>query len=413
MNAMDILTMVLAIVCVLSTATSIGYWWWRYVMSIRTVAPNQRGVRKNWNKLETRMYEFPKKDESGKIRPVETEMKEGVVFIDPGKVYCPWIPNWVYGYQPYDLVLIPTDEFKVAWNRTDLENFWTANGIRITKVQVNSIQSLPYNDEVAMLRALRANVPMQVKDYPDGREGMQSWEEQPIMSQVRIQVRKRAHDYFTGRCDDKGAVIEPPDFTAITSDVNAALRDGKSPLLRAGLFGTVVEDLNPGMGNLDVSIEAVEVDEDFRKKLQGVVTAPMDVKIAEQQATASAALFNDTNQALNAWLRDQRAAGNEPTKAEIAATQRDLHERALAKTPGWSQLHVKGLENATTAVVGGGGAGLMVNNQGRNRPGNQNPAQNRKASREADAVARKDPKDMTDAEREEELRRLMTERENT
>jgi hypothetical protein len=339
--------------------------YWCLVMSIRIVGPNQRGVRKSWGKLETAKFPVPGK----------TEPEDGLVLLPPGKYFRPWIPNWIYGYQPYDLVLIPTDEFKVAWGKTDLENFWTANGIRITQVQVNSIQSLPWDDPVAMLRAYRANVPMQAKDYSDGREGLQSWEKQPVMAQVRIAVRKKPHDYFTGSCNE-GVSPVPPDFTEITNEVNAALRGEKSPLLRAGIFGTVVEDVNPGKGNLDVSIEAVEVEKSFRAKLQGVVTAPMDVKIARHQAKASAALFDDTNQALKAYLEEQCAAGNNPTKDEIKAKQAEFEARAKLKAPGYQELHIKGLENATTAVVGGGGGSTGILVGGGNPGGKKNPGGN-------------------------------------
>lgn len=126
---------------------------------------------------------------------------------------------------------------------------------------------------------------------------------------------------------------------------------------------SVIEDLrnNAGIRVLSVELRSIDPPPDWRATTLEPYKAQRQRDAAKYQAETSAVLFDDTNQALKAWMEGQRAAGHEPTSAEIKAKQTELHERALAKMPGWQQVHVKGLENATTAVVGGGGnAGVFV-----------------------------------------------------
>lgn len=110
-----------------------------------------------------------------------------------------------------------------------------------------------------------------------------------------------------------------------------------------------------------VELRSVDPPAEWRATTLAPYKALREKEAAVHQAAASATLFDDTNQALEAWLRSQRAAGNDPTKSQIEAKQDELRQRALAKTPGYQQIHIKGLEGASTAVVGGGsGTGVLV-----------------------------------------------------
>jgi len=110
-----------------------------------------------------------------------------------------------------------------------------------------------------------------------------------------------------------------------------------------------------------VQLRNIDPPEDWRATTLAPYKAQRERDAAKYQTEASAILFDDTNQALTTWLKGQRATKHNPTQAQIEAKQDELRQRALAKTPG-NQLiiHVKGLENATTAMVGGGGAGAGV-----------------------------------------------------
>lgn len=123
------------------------------------------------------------------------------------------------------------------------------------------------------------------------------------------------------------------------------------------------------------SVELVSIDPPagWRDTTLAPYKAEREKAAAVHQAETSAILFDDTNQALKTWLTEQRAAGNKPTKAEIKAKQEELYERALAKTSGWQQLHIRGLENASTAVVGGANTGLFVGGGKSGDSDNRNP----------------------------------------
>lgn len=125
-----------------------------------------------------------------------------------------------------------------------------------------------------------------------------------------------------------------------------------------------------------VQLISIDPPENYRSATLAPYLAERDRDAAKLEAEASATRFNDTNQALKLWLKDQKKNGQRPTSAQIEAKQNELRERALAKTTGYQQIHVRGLENATTAVVGGGNAGMFFGGgkgggKGRDRGENQ------------------------------------------
>jgi len=118
-----------------------------------------------------------------------------------------------------------------------------------------------------------------------------------------------------------------------------------------------------GMKIEGVELRSIDPPPDWRAITLAPYKAQREKDAAIQQAAASAALFDDTNQALRAWSETHRNA----TLAQIEAKQRELRDRSLAKTPGYQQVDIRGLENADTAVIGGGGAGVMVGGGGRGK----------------------------------------------
>ncbi len=110
-----------------------------------------------------------------------------------------------------------------------------------------------------------------------------------------------------------------------------------------------------------VELRSIDPPDDWRATTLAPYKAMREKDAAKHKAEASAILFDDTNQALKTWLEGQRATGHNPTQAQIEAKQEELRQRALAKTSGYQQVHIKGLENASTAVVGGGGGvGILL-----------------------------------------------------
>ena len=111
-----------------------------------------------------------------------------------------------------------------------------------------------------------------------------------------------------------------------------------------------------------VYLRSIDPPPDWRATTLAPYKAEREKEAAKHHAETSAFLLDDTNQALQAWMKSNPNA----TKEEIAAKQKELHERAILKAGG-QQLHIKGLENANTAVVGGGGTGgtgILVGNSG-------------------------------------------------
>ncbi|MSU54881.1 MAG: hypothetical protein EXS48_03585 [Candidatus Staskawiczbacteria bacterium] len=170
---------------------------------------------------------------------------------------------------------------------------------------------------------------------------------------------------------------------------------------------TMIEEIYAvvGMKILLVELRTIDPPEGWRATTLAPYKAQREKEAAKHEAQASAALLDDTNQALNAWLRAHNATpeqirekktefkalkealrvwlGNSPgatpadikekqkevqvldtwltdhftvTPAQRTEKQKELQERAILKAGG-QQIHIKGLENASTAVVGGGGAG--------------------------------------------------------
>lgn len=139
---------------------------------------------------------------------------------------------------------------------------------------------------------------------------------------------------------------------------------------------SIIEELLDvcGISVRSVELRSIDPPPDWRATTLAPYKALREKEAAKHQTKASAILFDDTNQALKVWLKGQRAAGYNPTQAQIEAKQEELRQRALAKTPGYQQVHIKGLEGATTAVVGGSGAGIMIGgggNPGKNPGGGE------------------------------------------
>ena len=126
-----------------------------------------------------------------------------------------------------------------------------------------------------------------------------------------------------------------------------------------------------------VQLRNVDPPPDWRATTLAPYKAQREKEAAKHQAEASAILFDDTNQALKTW----REAHPNATPDQIREKQEELRQRSLAKTPGYQQVHIKGLENATTAVVGGGtgGTGILVGGSGGGQ--NQGGGKNRKGKK--------------------------------
>lgn len=193
-----------------------------------------------------------------------------------------------------------------------------------------------------------------------------------ILARNRELIAKTSYDdNIVGR-DTEEEQGNPTFSTSLWEDLNA----------KPGGSLSVLEKLRAKIGMKIVSVELVSIDppEGWRATTLAPYKAQRDRDAAKYEAEASATRFDDTNQALKTWLADQKAAKHKPTQAQIEAKQDELRQRALAKTPGYHQIHVKGLENATTAVVGGGaGTGVMIGAQG-GKPAKGNPPSDKGAS---------------------------------
>lgn len=167
-------------------------------------------------------------------------------------------------------------------------------------------------------------------------------------------------------------IVKRTNGTVTTTTATTAAKKAISALLWEKLnekpagSESVVEKMRKTIGFQAHEVDLVSVDPppDWRATTLAPYKAMKEKEAAKHQAETSALLFDDTNQALRAWLKDHPLA----TLDQIDAKQKELEARAKLKLPGYQELHVKGLEGATTAVVGGsgvGGAGILVGNSGR------------------------------------------------
>lgn len=124
-----------------------------------------------------------------------------------------------------------------------------------------------------------------------------------------------------------------------------------------------------GMDIDSVELASIDPPPDWRPITLAPYKAEKEKEAAKHQAETSAILLNDTNQALEAWKKTHANA----SLGEVIEKQRELADRAYLKAGG-QRLAIHGLENATTAVVGGGGAGagILVGGNSGNKPG-KNP----------------------------------------
>lgn len=177
-----------------------------------------------------------------------------------------------------------------------------------------------------------------------------------VLSCLRDIITMVSYEEITGQNPDPKATANAAKKAIaqlLWEKMNAPREGGKLSVI-AELLQTYGQEVD------SVELASIDPPEGWRATTLAPYKAQKEKEAAIYQAETSAILFDDTNQALNVWLEGQKAAGHTPTQAQIDAKQEELRQRALAKTPGYQQVHIKGLERATTAVVGGGGGGTGV-----------------------------------------------------
>lgn len=133
-----------------------------------------------------------------------------------------------------------------------------------------------------------------------------------------------------------------------------------------------------GFTILSVDIPAIDPPEGWRETTLAPYAARKKKEAAIEEAQASAAAFDDTNQALVLWKKQHPNASAD----EIMEKQKELEYRAMLKSPSYNKqdVTIMGLENASTAVIGGGGqgagAGILVGNQGGSKQGGNSGGKN-------------------------------------
>jgi len=209
-----------------------------------------------------------------------------------------------------------------------------------------------------------------VEDYQKAFFVVSDW-----YAEMNVRILKCLRDLIAEISYDEDIAGRDTPEEQAKKTINERLQEKLNCKQSSGL--SILEELRNTAGIRVESVELVSIDppEDWRATTLAPYKALKEKEAAVHQAEASATLFDDTNQALKAWLEDQRAAGHHPTQGQIEAKQEELRARALAKTGSYQQLHIKGLEGATTAVVGGGGgvgggAGILVGG-GRGQGGNR------------------------------------------
>ncbi len=94
---------------------------------------------------------------------------------------------------------------------------------------------------------------------------------------------------------------------------------------------SILENLRntAGFEILEIDIPALDPPEGWRQKTLDPFEAKLEKEAAKHRAEASAALFDDTNQALTLWKKQNPNAGSD----EIKEKQRELRDRAELKSP--------------------------------------------------------------------------------
>lgn len=167
------------------------------------------------------------------------------------------------------------------------------------------------------------------------------------LAALRQVLTKVSWEEITGQNVPKGTV--PKVFGQLLWEAMNAPREGGKL--------SVIQELRDTYGFEAESVELPSINPPpgWRETTLAPYKAQKEREAAIDQAKTSAIMFDDTNLALKAWLKEHKNA----TQDQIKEKQRELRDRALAKTSGYQQVDVRGLENASTAVIGGGGNAMF------------------------------------------------------
>lgn len=285
-------------------------------------------------------------------KPEKRRIKSGLTFV-------PW--GFGIGFDGRtlcELVRVTTNQLHFNFRNlggtgTEEQLIWSSDRIALL-VDLTGWIRFPYEEEDSLCLMIESGVPL------NDAARLSDWVRSEVISGLRDILAQYDHKEAMARSN----------LDAIRQAAQAFFLQPTGLFAKSGICGNNPTNSDPGTGEVIVRIDIVKPDEEMRKAMASPVISAYDAEAAKQQAKVSAALFDDTNQAFKAWLKDQQEAVKAKkrgaiTRAEITAKQRELRDRALAKTPGYQQIDVRGLENAGTAVVGGGGgAGILVGNSG-------------------------------------------------
>ena len=191
------------------------------------------------------------------------------------------------------------------------------------------------------------------------------------LARLRDAITGISYEEITGQYDDSDAAKKAAK-KAITQllweKMNEPREEGKL---------SVVDELLQTYGIAVDSVELASIDPppEWRATTLAPYKARKEREAAEEQAKTSATLFDDTNQALEAWKKTHPKA----SPAQITEKQHELARRAYLKAGGQYQ-EIHGLEGANVVGFGGGGGGFGAfvgtgagNKPGKNSGGQGNP----------------------------------------
>jgi hypothetical protein len=291
------------------------------------------------------------------IGPEEVALKSYTGKLDESEIYQPgpvtvlWIPlyKWIYGRPYCELVRVPREPMKFTLGGDVGHKIRSSDKVPLL-VNFSGFVVFPYLEPESLALMIKSKVPFNMAAFD-------KWVTSEMVTGLRDIMAAYTHK----------EAIERSNLTDVNKEAKEffLLEDGL--FATSGILGNDKTNFKPGRGEVKIRIEDIAVPEKIDSAMQEKVeveyltmAAEERIALAGKEAQASAALFDDTNQALKAWLADNPKA----TPQRIKEKQEELRQRALAKTPGYRQTHVKGLERATTVVIGGDGAGLLVGGGG-------------------------------------------------
>jgi DNA-binding transcriptional MerR regulator len=178
--------------------------------------------------------------------------------------------------------------FDVSYEGSE-EHLIYSSDHQLLRVQASAYVRFPYNDAPALVKMVRASVPLK-------EEKLKEWMKEEVLRVVRQVMSKRGFK----------VAIEGSESDQITIEANTEFSKPNGLLVRSGVYGTNITNISEGEGEVLLKIGQILLSKPLQQQLEDVEGAKLESTAADSRAQVTAKQAGGPIDILMAkWIRKQ------------------------------------------------------------------------------------------------------------